>query len=104
MQARDPRWFVRDLLQQPVLRRATSGAGYGATARTGAACQTSEVGEIGEVGEVSEIAAITATCAIAAALSALHRAPSSRSFPGRSVARSTCGAVRCRAGAPVARV
>ena len=74
VQARDHR-HGRELLQQPVLRSATSGGGYGAANRTGTACQTSEVAEIGEVSEVSEIAAITAvtaTCAIAAALSALQ--------------------------------
>jgi hypothetical protein len=76
VQARN-HWHVRDLLQQPVLRRTTSGAGGGTANPTGAACQTGEV-EIGEVGEASEtgaITAVTATCAIAAALSALHRVP-----------------------------
>jgi hypothetical protein len=71
VQARHHRWFVRDLLQQPVLRRATPGGGYGAATRTGAACQTSEVGEVSKVGEIAAITAVTATCAIAAALSAL---------------------------------
>jgi hypothetical protein len=70
VQARRLGWFVRNLLQQPVLRRSTPGAGYGAANRTGAACQTSEAGEVSKVSEIAAITAVTATCAIAAALSA----------------------------------
>jgi hypothetical protein len=68
-------WFVRDLLHQPLLRRATPGAGYGAANRTGAAGQTSEVGQVSKVkvGKIAAITPVTATCAIAAALSALPR-------------------------------
>jgi hypothetical protein len=86
VQARDHRGFVRELLQQPVLRCATSGGGYGAANRTGTACQTSEVAEVSEVSEIAAITAVTATCAIAAALSALHRAVQQVRHPKKTFA------------------
>ena len=77
---------ARDLLQEPELRAATSGAGLSAS-RTRAAGQTSEVQKVSEIGAPGATGAVTATGSIAVA-------PSKRQIstdqPLCLVERSTC--------------
>jgi len=82
----------RQLLQQSLLRAASSGAGLDAnrTRAAGQISQADQASEIGESGKTDAITAATATCTIAVALSS--QAPCLIGFASRRVASPGAGA------------